>query len=171
MKTGDRVPQVKFKVRSLGKWIDTNTDTYFKDKRVVLFSLPGAFTHICSTKQLPGYETKADAIKAHKINEIYCMSVNDSFVMNAWAQNQKLLNVQVIPDGNGEFTKKVGMLVDKTNIGFGPRSWRYAAVITDGLVEKVFEEPGMSDNFADDPYGISSPENVLKYLQSGKVNV
>ena len=99
------------------------------------------------------------------------MSVNDSFVMNAWAQNQKLLNVQVIPDGNGEFTKKVGMLVDKTNIGFGPRSWRYAAVITDGLVEKVFEEPGMSDNFADDPYGISSPENVLKYLQSGKVNV
>ena len=93
-KEGDRIPQVKWRERSLGDWIDTNTDTYFKGKRVVLFSLPGAFTPICSSKQLPGYETKADAIKAHRIDEIYCMSVNDSFVMNAWAQNQKLANVK-----------------------------------------------------------------------------
>ena len=170
-KEGDRIPQVKWRERSLGDWIDTNTNTYFKGKRVVLFSLPGAFTPICSSKQLPGYETKADAIKAHRIDEIYCMSVNDSFVMNAWAQNQKLANVKVISDGNGEFTQKMGMLVNKNHLGFGERSWRYAAVICDNMIEKIFVEPGKNDIGDDmDPYGEnspSSPENVLKYLGSG----
>jgi|TARA_B100001964_G_C14180082_1_gene575779 peroxiredoxin len=167
MQEGDRVPQIKFKVRSLGDWVEKTTDDYFKGKRVILFSLPGAFTPTCSTKQLPGFEKLADVFKQHRINEIYCMSVNDSFVMNAWAQNQKLANVQVIPDGNGEFTEKVGMLVDKKDKGFGNRSWRYAAIITDGLVEKVFIESWKKDNSAEDPYEVSSPENVLKYLQSG----
>ena len=170
MKEGDRIPQVKFRVRSLGDWIDKTTNDYFKGKRVILFSLPGAFTPTCSTKQLPGFEKLTDVFKQHRINEIYCMSVNDSFVMNAWAQNQKLANVQVIPDGNGEFTEKVGMLVEKKDKCFGKRSWRYAAVITDCLVETVFIEPGKADNTSEDPYGESSPENVLKYLQSGSVS-
>ena len=104
------VPHVNFRVRELGDWFDKNTDDYFKGKRVVVFSLPGAFTPTCSNQQLPGYELKADVFKEHGIDEIYCMSVNDSFVMNAWALDQKLENVKVIPDGNGQFTQEMGML-------------------------------------------------------------
>ena len=166
MKQGDKLPQVNFRVRSLGEWQDTNTDTYFKDKKVILFSLPGAFTPTCSNQQLPGFEKLANVFKEHGIDEIYCMSVNDSFVMNAWADKQKLENVKVIPDGNGEFTEKVGMLCSKRDKCFGDRSWRYAAIINDGVVEKVFEEPGKADDLSEDPYGESSPENVLKYLQA-----
>ena len=166
MKQGDKLPQVNFRVRSLGEWQDTNTDTYFKGKKVILFSLPGAFTPTCSNQQLPGFEKLADVFKEHGIDDIYCMSVNDSFVMNAWADKQKLENVKVIPDGNGEFTEKVGMLCSKRDKCFGDRSWRYAAIINDGVVEKVFEEPGKADDLSEDPYGESSPENVLKFLQA-----
>ena len=163
---GKSIPEVKFRVRELGDWVDTNTDTYFKGKRVIVFSLPGAFTPTCSNQQLPGYEKQASVFKAHGIDEIYCMSVNDSFVMNAWAAEQKLENVKVIPDGNGQFTEEMGMLVSKKDKCFGFRSWRYAMIINDGKIEQVFIEPGKEDDLADDPYGISSPENVLKYLQS-----
>jgi peroxiredoxin len=166
MFVGEKLPQVNFRVRSLGEWQDTNTDTYFKDKKVILFSLPGAFTPTCSNQQLPGFEKLANVFKEHGIDEIYCMSVNDSFVMNAWADKQKLENVKVIPDGNGEFTEKVGMLCSKRDKCFGDRSWRYAAIINDGVVEKVFEEPGKADDVTTDPYGESSPENVLKFLQA-----
>jgi len=166
MKQGDKLPQINFRVRSLGEWQNTNTDTYFKDKKVILFSLPGAFTPTCSNQQLPGFEKLANVFKEHGIDEIYCMSVNDSFVMNAWADKQKLENVKVIPDGNGEFTEKVGMLCSKRDKCFGDRSWRYAAIINDGVVEKVFEEPGKADDLSEDPYGESSPENVLKFLQA-----
>jgi len=166
MKQGDKLPQVNFRVRSLGEWQNTNTNTYFKDKKVILFSLPGAFTPTCSNQQLPGFEKLADVFKEHGIDEIYCMSVNDSFVMNAWADKQKLENVKVIPDGNGEFTEKVGMLCSKRDKCFGDRSWRYAAIINNGVVEKVFEEPGKADDVTTDPYGESSPENVLKFLQA-----
>ena len=166
MKQGDKLPQVNFRVRSLGEWQDTNTDTYFKDKKVILFSLPGAFTPTCSNQQLPGFEKLANVFKEYGIDEIYCMSVNDSFVMNAWADKQKLENVKVIPDGNGEFTEKVGMLCSKRDKCFGDRSWRYAAIINDGVVEKMFEEPGKADDLSEDPYGESSPENVLKFLQA-----
>ena len=166
MKQGDKLPQVNFRVRSLGEWQNTNTNTYFKDKKVILFSLPGAFTPTCSNQQLPGFEKLADVFKEHGIDEIYCMSVNDSFVMNAWADKQKLENVKVIPDGNGEFTEKVGMLCSKRDKCFGDRSWRYAAIINNGVVEKMFEEPGKADDLSEDPYGESSPENVLKYLQA-----
>ena len=107
MKKGDKLPHVKFRVRSLGDWTDTNTDTYFKDKKVILFALPGAFTPTCSNQQLPGYEKLHNVFKEHGVDDIYCMSVNDSFVMNAWAQNQKLENVKVIPDGNGDFSDKI----------------------------------------------------------------
>ena len=162
MKQGDKIPYVNFKVRSLGEFIDTNTDTYFKDKKVILFGLPGAFTPTCSNQQLPGFDKLADVFKEHGIDDIYCISVNDSFVMNAWAANKKIQNVKFIPDGNGEFTKQVDMLVDMSIVGFGMRSLRYAAIINNGIVEVLFEEP----KDGADPYGVSSPENVLKYLQS-----
>jgi peroxiredoxin len=139
---------------------------YFKGKKVILFSLPGAFTPTCSSKQLPGFEENAKEFKKYGIDEVYCMSVNDSFVMNAWAQDQKLENVKVIPDGNGEFTSQTGMLCSKRDKCFGDRSWRYAAIINDGVVEKLFVEPGKTDDTPEDPYGESSPENVMKYLQS-----
>lgn len=162
MKQGDKIPYVNFKVRSLGEFIDTNTDTYFKDKKVILFGLPGAFTPTCSNQQLPGFDKLADVFKEHGIDDIYCISVNDSFVMNAWADNKKIQNVKFIPDGNGEFTKQVDMLADMSIVGFGMRSLRYAAIINNGTVEVLFEEPKDVAN----SYGVSSPENVLKYLQS-----
>jgi len=161
-----QVPFVHFKVRQLGDWVETNTDTYFKNKRVIVFSLPGAFTPTCSNQQLPGYEKQASVFKAHGIDEIYCMSVNDSFVMNAWAAEQKLENVKVIPDGNGQFTEEMGMLVSKKDKCFGSRSWRYAMIVVNGVIEQMFVEPDKRNDTPEDPYGMSSPENVLKYLQS-----
>ena len=163
-----QVPQVNFRVRELGEWVDTNTDTYFKGKRVVLFSLPGAFTPTCSNEQLPGYEKQVELFKTYNIDEIYCMSVNDSFVMNAWATDQKLENVKVIPDGNGQFTQEIGMLCQKRDKCFGQRSWRYAMIVNDGNIEQMFVEPGKIDDALEDPYGESSPENVLKYLKGFK---
>ena len=174
MKAGVKVPAITFRTRvrdeSIGgdnpfRWQDMTSDDYFKGKRVVLFSLPGAFTPTCSTYQLPGYENGAQDFYDLGIDEIYCMSVNDSFVMNAWARAQELKNVKVIPDGSGEFTRLMGMLVEKANLGFGYRSWRYAAVIKDGVVEAWFEEPGREDNHGEDPYGESSPETVLAWLK------
>lgn len=179
MKIGSTLPQVTFRTRvrdeSVGgpnpfRWQDMTTADYFAGKRVVLFSLPGAFTPTCSTYQLPGFDLAFDQMRELGIDAIYCMSVNDSFVMNQWAKAQGLRNVTVIPDGSGSFTEKVGMLVRKDNLGFGARSWRYAAVINDGIVEKWFEEPGRCDDCADDPYGETSPETVLGYLQTARVS-
>ncbi len=174
MKTGAKLPDVTFHTRVRDdavegpnpfRWEDKTTADYFAGKRVILFSLPGAFTPTCSTYQLPGFEEGCSAFTAKGIDEIYCMSVNDSFVMNKWAQDQGLKNVKVIPDGSGEFTRKMGMLVDKDNLGFGMRSWRYAAIINDGVVEAWFEEPGLMDNCPEDPYGVSSPETLMKHLE------
>lgn len=174
MKVGDKLPEVNFPTRVRDdsvegpnpyRWQQTTTADYFKGKRVVLFSLPGAFTPTCSTYQLPGFEAAAAELRDLGIDDIYCLSVNDSFVMNQWAKGQKLENVKVIPDGSGAFTEKVGMLVRKDNLGFGPRSWRYAAIVDDGVVEAVFEEPGKRDNCPDDPYGQSAPETILRYLR------
>jgi len=173
---GRRLPDVTFKTRvrdeAVGgpnpyRWQDRTTADYFKGKRVVLFSLPGAFTPTCSTYQLPDFEKLAADFKAKGIEAIYCISVNDVFVMNAWGKQQGLHNVQLIPDGSGEFTRKMGMLVCKDNLGFGMRSWRYAAVIDDGVVEAWFEEPGFADLCETDPYGESSPQNVLEKLAEG----
>ena len=147
------------------RWQDMTSYDYFGGKRVVLFSLPGAFTPTCSTYQLPGFEKNFAEFQKCGIKEIYCLSVNDSFVMNAWAKAQNLQNVKVIPDGSGQFTKKMKMLVKKDNLGFGVRSWRYAAVVKNGVIEKMFVEPGYEDNCATDPYGESSPETVLAWLQ------
>lgn len=177
MQAGITLPDVTFHTRvrdeSIGgdnpfRWQDVTTADYFAGKRVILFSLPGAFTPTCSTMQLPGYENGAADFAAEGIDEIYVMSVNDTFVMNKWSWDQELKNVKVIPDGAGEFTRRMGMLVDKTNIGFGMRSWRYAAVIKDGVVEAWFQEPGISDNHGDDPYGESAPETVMAWLKANK---
>ncbi|MYM53876.1 peroxiredoxin [Thalassovita mangrovi] len=180
MQAGLKLPDVTFRTRvrdeSVGgpnpfRWQDMTTDDYFAGKRVILFSLPGAFTPTCSTYQLPGFEDNFGAFQDLGIDEIYCMSVNDSFVMNKWAEAQGIKNVKVIPDGSGEFTRKVGMLVAKDNLGFGMRSWRYAAIVNNGIVEAWFEEPGRADNHGEDPYGESAPENLLKYLQNAGAEV
>ncbi len=177
MKAGAKLPNVTFHTRVRDetvegpnpfRWEDKTTVDFFAGKRVILFSLPGAFTPTCSTYQLPGFEKGFEDFKAKGIDEVYCMSVNDSFVMNKWAEAQNLSNVAVIPDGSGEFTRKMGMLVDKDNLGFGMRSWRYAAIVNDGVVEAWFEEPGLMDNCPEDPYGVSSPENLMKHLEETK---
>jgi peroxiredoxin len=178
MIVGRKVPSVTFRTRvrdeAVGgpnpyRWQDVSSADYFAGKRVVLFSLPGAFTPTCSTYQLPDFEKLAGEFKAEGIDAIYCISVNDAFVMNAWGKSQNLENVKLIPDGSGEFTRKMGMLVAKDNLGFGMRSWRYAAIINDGAVEQWFEEEGYSDNCDSDPYGISSPQNILETLKSEKL--
>ena len=177
MKPGIQVPNVTFKTRVRDesiegnnpfRWEDKTSEYFFKGKRVVLFSLPGAFTPTCSTYQLPGFENNFAAFQEHDIDAIYCLSVNDSFVMNKWKEMQGVQNIDVIPDGSGEFTRRMGMLVAKDNLGFGARSWRYAAIVNDGQIEAWFEEPGISDNHGDDPYGVSSPENLLEYLENQK---
>ena len=160
-----KVPFVKFKVREAGVWVEKTTDDFFGGKRVVVFGLPGAFTPTCSSKQLPGYETKYKEFKERGIDEIYCVSVNDSFVMNAWLKDQRVKNVEFIPDGSCEFTAGMDMLVKKDNLGFGARSWRYAMIVNDGVVEKMFVEPGKSDDCETDPYGETSPETVLEFLR------
>jgi thioredoxin-dependent peroxiredoxin len=174
MLIGRKVPDVTFRTRvrdeAIGgpnpfRWQDKTSGDYFAGKRVVLFSLPGAFTPTCSTFQLPDFEKLHGEFQAEGIDAIYCISVNDAFVMNAWGKTQALENVQLIPDGSGEFTRKMGMLVAKDNLGFGMRSWRYAAIINDGVVEQWFEEAGFSDNCDSDPYGVSSPQNILEHLR------
>ena len=155
MKVGDKVPHCKFRVRSLGEWTDTNTDTYFKDKKVILFALPGAFTPTCSNQQLPGYEKIHDVFKAHGVDDIYCLSVNDEFVMQAWllsyTEGDKILG---IADGNGEVSTNLDLLVDKTANYMGKRSTRFAMIIRDNNIhELLIEEPG--------EYKKTSAENLL----------
>lgn len=168
------IPEVTFNVRVRDnsmdgdnpfKWVEVNSLDLFKNKKVILFSLPGAFTPTCSTFQLPNFNKLYEEFKSLGIDEIFCLSVNDSFVMNAWAKHHDIGNIKVIPDGNGEFTRKMGMLVKKENLTFGMRSWRYSVVVDDCKIVKRFVEPGFSDNAVDDPYGETSPENMLKHLK------
>ena len=166
------IPKVTFRTRVFdntkmeNRWQDVTTDDYLKGKRVVLFSLPGAFTPTCSTYQLPGFEENYDAIRNQDIDEVYCISVNDAFVMNAWGKDQKIQNVKMIPDGSGNFTRYMGMLIGKNHLGFGMRSWRYMAIINDGIVEKWWQEPGINnDGPDDDPYIETTPENCISYLE------
>ena len=168
---GKQVPEVYFNVRVQNietweyEWQAHTSSDYFLGKRVVVFSLPGAFTPTCSNNQVPGFDVLYDQILAQNVDEVYCMSVNDTFVMNAWARDLGLQNVKLIPDGSGEFTERMQMLVRKDNLSFGARSWRYAMVLNNGIVEAWFEEPGKSDDCLDDPYGETTPENVLAYLE------
>ena len=165
-KEGYQVPQVEFVFRESGEFVTRTTEELFDGKRVVIFSLPGAFTPTCSAYQLPGFEEKYDDFLGLGIDDIYCISVNDGFVMNAWAQDQNIENVKLIPDGNAYFTRSMGYLVNKSNLGFGQRSWRYAAVVENGIIEKLFVEEGLRDNADSDPYEASTPEAVLEYVKS-----
>ncbi len=165
-KEGYQIPQVEFVFRENGEFVNRTSSELFDGKRVIIFSLPGAFTPTCSAYQLPGFEEKYEEFQALGIDEIYCISVNDGFVMNAWAQDQNIKNVKLIPDGNAYFTRSMGQLVAKTNLGFGQRSWRYAAVVDNGMIEKLFEEAGKQDNAPSDPYEATTPEAVLEYVKS-----
>ena len=169
------VPDVTFKTRvrdeSIGgdnpfKWYDLTTDELFANKKVVVFSLPGAFTPTCSTSHLPRYEALYDEFKALGVDEIVCISVNDAFVMYQWGLNQNRENVFLLPDGNGEFTRKMGMLVDKSNLGFGMRSWRYSMYVDNKEIKKVFKEAGFDDNCPTDPFEVSDADTMLEYLKS-----
>ncbi|BAZ88689.1 peroxiredoxin [Cylindrospermopsis raciborskii] len=169
------VPDVVFKTRVrdelIGgpnpfRWQDRTTQQLFAGKRVVVFSLPGAFTPTCSTSHLPRYEELYDEFKSLGVDEVICVSVNDAFVMYQWGKQQGAQKVFLLPDGNGEFTRKMGMLVDKSNLGFGMRSWRYSMVVNNCHIEKMFVEPGYEDNCPTDPFEVSDADTMLKYLQS-----
>ena len=163
---GYEIPQVEFVFRENGEFVNRTSKELFDGKRVVIFSLPGAFTPTCSAYQLPGFEEKYEDFIGNGIDAIYCISVNDGFVMNAWAKDQGIERVKLIPDGNAYFTRSMGMLVTKSNLGFGERSWRYAAVIDKGIIEKLFIEAGKRDNADTDPYEVTNPETILSYLKS-----
>ncbi len=157
---GTKVPELNTKYRKNGEWHDLHHDDIFKGKRVVIFSLPGAFTPTCSSSHVPRFEQLYPSFQNEGIDAIYCISVNDAFVMDAWAQDQGVKNIQFIPDGNGTFTAGMGLLVDKSAIGFGKRSWRYAMVVNDGILEHLFVEPEKEG----DPFEVSDADSVLKAL-------
>lgn len=157
---GNKVPEVEFRVREGDAWANVTTGDLFAGKSVIVFSLPGAFTPTCSSTHLPRYNELADTFKANGVDDIVCMSVNDTFVMNAWKADQEAENITVIPDGNGEFTSGMGLLVDKGDIGFGKRSWRYSMLVKDGVVEKMFIEP----NKPGDPFEVSDADTMLEYI-------
>ncbi|MDW0616054.1 glutathione peroxidase [Mannheimia haemolytica] len=158
--TGQKVPSVTFRTRQNDAWVDVTTDELFNNKTVVVFSLPGAFTPTCSSTHLPRYNELACEFKALGVDDIICMSVNDTFVMNAWKADQESENITVIPDGNGEFTEGMGLLVDKNDLGFGKRSWRYSMLVKNGIVEKMFIEPQEPG----DPFKVSDADTMIKYL-------
>jgi len=170
-----RVPDVIFKTRvrdeSVGgenpfRWEDVSTKDIFSGKKIVLFGLPGAFTPTCSSTHAPGYEKHADDFKKLGVDEVVCLSVNDAFVMYQWAKNLSVEKVRMLPDGNGEFTRKMGMLVKKENLGFGERSWRYSMYVEDGEIKKMFIEDGFSDNCAEDPFEVSDAKTMLDFTPS-----
>ncbi|RLA45980.1 MAG: peroxiredoxin [Gammaproteobacteria bacterium] len=170
----NRVPDAAFKTRvrdeSVGgdnpfRWEEKTTADIFGGKKVVVFSLPGAFTPTCSSNHLPRYDELYDEFKAQGVDEIVCISVNDAFVMFKWGKEQDNQNIFLLPDGNGEFTRKMGMLVDKSNIGFGMRSWRYSMIVDDGVIEKMFIEEGFDDNCQSDPFEVSDADTMMAYLK------
>jgi len=174
---GSKVPQVTFKVRVPhevvtglcsaidAEWGELTTDEMFTGKKVVVFALPGAYTPTCSSTHLPGYEAKYDELKALGVDEVYCVSVNDPFVMYEWGRGQDVKNVKLIPDGVGTFTEGMGMLVKKDNLGFGNRSWRYSMFVDNGEIKQIFSEPGKMDNCPDDPFTTSDVDTMLGYLK------
>ena len=175
------IPDVTLKTRvrdeSVGgpnpfRWEDFPIRDHFAGKKVVVFSLPGAFTPTCSNEQCPNYDRLYEEFKQFSVDEVYCVSVNDAFVMYQWGKNLNLKNVKLLPDGNGEFTRRMGMLIDKSHLGFGLRSWRYAMVVDDNVVTNWYEEPGINDTGADqDPYGETAPEKLLEELKAQDLTV
>lgn len=159
---GQKVPQVTFHTRSGNDWKDVTSDDLFAGKTVVLFALPGAFTPTCSSTHLPRYNELAGVFKQNGVDSIICLSVNDTFVMNAWAEDQHADNITFLPDGNGEFSEGMGMLVGKDDLGFGKRSWRYSMLVKDGVIEKMFIEPDVEG----DPFEVSDADTMLKHVNS-----
>jgi glutaredoxin-like protein len=157
---GQRIPDVTFRIRVGSDWINRSSADVFSGKTVVLFSLPGAFTPTCSSSHVPRFDQLATEFAKHGVDEVVCAAVNDAFVMNEWQESQKAWNITFLPDGNGEFTEKMGMLVGKEELGFGKRSWRYSMLVRDGLIEKMFIEPENPG----DPYGVSDADTMLTYL-------
>jgi thioredoxin-dependent peroxiredoxin len=175
--TPTRVPQVTFKTRVRDesvegsnpfRWQDVTSDEIFKGKKIVLFALPGAFTPTCSSTHLPGYEAKYDEFKALGVDEVICLSVNDAFVMFQWGKAQGVQKVKLLPDGSCEFTKGMGMLVKKDDLGFGERSWRYSMYVVDGEIKKVFSEAGFMDDCPTDPFEVSDADTMLAYLKGSQ---
>jgi len=172
-----QVPDVVFKTRVRDesvegpnpfRWQDVTTDEIFKGRKIVLFSLPGAFTPVCSNDQLPGYEENYDEFKNLGVDEVICLSVNDAFVMFNWAKAQGVEKIRMLPDGSGKFTEGMGMLVKKDNVGYGKRSWRYSMFVDDGEIKKVFIESGFQDDCPDDPFEVSDAKTMLDYLKENQ---
>lgn len=167
---GNRIPQVTFRTRHNHEWVDIGSDEIFKGKTVVVFSLPGAFTPTCSSTHVPRYNQLTPTLIQQGVDEVVCISVNDAFVMNQWKKEQKADNVTFLPDGNGDFSRGMGMLVSKNDLGFGERSLRYSMLVKDGLIEKMFIEPDLPG----DPFEVSDADTMLKYIapnSSGPLNV
>ena len=174
MKSFGQVPDVVFHTRVRDEsvegpnpfvWKDRSSAEIFHNKKIVLFSLPGAFTPTCSSNHLPRYEELCDEFMAHGVDQIICLSVNDAFVMFQWGKRIGVKNIFLLPDGNGEFTRKMGMLVNKDNLGFGMRSWRYSMLVNNGTIEKIFVEPGFADSCVDDPFEVSDADTMISYLK------
>ncbi len=168
------VPEIVFKTRvrdeSIGgdnpfRWQDVTTNDIFKGKKVVVFALPGAYTPTCSSTHLPGFDEKYQALIDQGVDEVFCLSVNDAFTMFQWSKHLGVAKVKMLPDGNGDFSRMMGMLVKKENLGFGMRSWRYSMVVEDKRIIKLFSEPGKSDNCPDDPFSVSDVDTMLEYLK------
>ncbi|MDH3431608.1 MAG: glutathione peroxidase [Gammaproteobacteria bacterium] len=157
---GQRVPQVKFKTRCDNKWVDLSSDDVFAGKSVIVFSLPGAFTPTCSSSHVPRFNQLQPLFQARGIDEVICVSVNDAFVMDEWRRSQKADRVTFLPDGNGDFTSRMGLLVGKEDLGFGKRSWRYSMLVRDGIIEKMFIEPDEPG----DPFKVSDADTMLSYI-------
>lgn len=172
---GKSVPSVVFKTRvrdeGVGgenpyRWQDVSSSEIFTGKKVVVFALPGAFTPTCSATHLPGYEAFYDELKSQGVDEVYCLSVNDAFVMNQWGKAQNISKVKLIPDGSGNFTREIGMLVKKDDLGFGERSWRYSFYAEDGVIKRAFVEDGFGHDCPTDPFEVSDAKTMLEYLKS-----
>ena len=159
-RTGQKLPPVSFRTRRNHEWLEVTTDEIFKGKTVIVFSLPGAFTPTCSSTHVPRFNQLTPAFKKHGVDEVICISVNDAFVMNEWKAGQNAENLTFLPDGNGHFTDGMGMLVDKEDLGFGKRSWRYSMLVKDGVVDKMFIEP----NQPGDPFEVSDADTMLAYI-------
>jgi thioredoxin-dependent peroxiredoxin len=171
------VPNITFKTRVRDesvegpnpyRWQDVTTEELFKGRKIVVFSLPGAFTPTCSSTHLPGYEAAYAELKSLGVDEVYCLSVNDAFVMFQWGKFQNVQNVKLLPDGSGEFTRGMGMLVKKDNLGFGERSWRYSMFVDDGEIKKMFVEPGFMNDCPVDPFEVSDAPTMVAYLKEIK---
>lgn len=171
--TPQRVPDAIFHTRvrneALGgpnpfEWRQLTSDDVFGGKRVVLFAVPGAFTPACSDSHLPGYEKNHDEFIAQGVDSVVCLSVNDAFVLYQWARSRDIEKVMMLPDGNGDFTRKMGMLVQRTSQGMGLRSWRYSMLVEDREIAKMFIEPGFRDEPPGVPVQVSNAETMLEYL-------